>query len=82
MGLRAWLKRVRCEHLRQMWIHDIYGDEINHAGGMRSVWQCEDCGAYLTREELSHDYERGETTEEITVYHWMNERRRAELGLD
>ena len=42
MGL---IKRLFCEH---EWEFDrnIYGDEINAAGGRRSWWRCPKCGAY------------------------------------
>lgn len=81
---KTWLRsrrRLLCNHDHQVWVRDIYGDEINHTG-KRSVWRCEKCGAYITNEVLSRDYERGETTTEICVYHWMGKRDRAALGLD
>jgi hypothetical protein len=68
-------RRLFCKHERQRWIRDI-------EGGKRSVWVCYACGAYITREVLSEDRERGETTEEVRVYHWLGKRDRAELGLD
>ena len=45
------LKRLFCKHDWQ-WCRNIYGDEINHAGGRRSVWRCPKCGARQLRDQL------------------------------
>lgn len=44
----AWALVVECygavfcvHNLR--WLRNIHGDEINHAGGKRSVWRCRKC---------------------------------------
>ena len=34
------------------WRRNIYGDEINVAGGNRSVWRCARCGHYKLRPYL------------------------------
>lgn len=39
-----WLRRLFCAH-RYEWMRNIYGDEINLAGGRRS--RCLDCGRLL-----------------------------------
>lgn len=33
-------------------VRNVYGDEINHLGGKRSVWRCQDCGSIVYRGEL------------------------------
>jgi len=39
-----WLMRLFCNHTEQRFIRNIYGDEISHCNGSRSVWQCKKCG--------------------------------------
>jgi hypothetical protein len=48
------LQRLRCSwfgHQLEHW-RNIYGDEINHMGGKRSIWTCTKCGVYKLRPEL------------------------------
>lgn len=51
-----WLRRTfyqwRCAHVRRSWFRNIWGDEIFHSGGQRSVWKCDDCGKYLYESAL------------------------------
>jgi hypothetical protein len=46
-----WPKRLFCKHI---FVHyrNIYGDEINHCGGFRSIWKCSICGNWQWRAEL------------------------------
>lgn len=53
----TFLKSMFCDH--KGWAHvflrNIYGDEINHRNGKRSMWSCTHCGgviykAYLEKE--------------------------------
>lgn len=37
------IKRLLCKHEYEF-VRNIYGDEINHSGGMRSLWKCPKCG--------------------------------------
>ncbi len=46
-----FLKRLFCKH-NFKWVANIYGDRINHSGGMRSEWQCVTCGKWTFRPSL------------------------------
>lgn len=48
------LKRLFCDH-KYVWVRNIYGDEINAAGGRRSWWRCEKCGKCVLRDHLFRD---------------------------
>ncbi len=37
------VRRLLCRHEWE-WLRNIYGDEINLAGGKRSWWRCKKCG--------------------------------------
>jgi len=37
------------------WHRNVYGDEINLVGGMRSVYRCENCFGFEYRDELGGD---------------------------
>lgn len=50
----AFIKRLFCPH-EYVWVRNIYGDEINAAGGRRSWWRCEKCGKYVLRDHLFHE---------------------------
>ena len=41
----------KCEH-DWKFVRNIYGDEINHCGGYRSLWECRKCGRLQWRESL------------------------------
>ena len=41
----------KCEH-DWKFVRNIYGDEINHCGGYRSLWECRKCGRLQWREQL------------------------------
>lgn len=41
--LKILLKRLFCRH-EMVFERNIYGDEINAAGGYRSWWRCKKCG--------------------------------------
>lgn len=47
-----FLKWLFCKHPRMYWIRNVYGDEINQAGGCRSLWHCPDCQVYEYQPEL------------------------------
>lgn len=51
MGL---LRRLFCKH-EWAWVRNIYGDEINAAGGKRSWWRCRKCGKCKLRSELHQE---------------------------
>jgi hypothetical protein len=38
-------------------VRNIYGDEINHSGGNRSLWRCANCRRLIDRPELRLDLE-------------------------
>ncbi len=42
---------VFCIHSLRF-LRNIYGDEINHAGGKRSVWRCRKCGVTRLKDRL------------------------------
>ena len=50
--LRFLWKVLFCQHHELTFLRNIYGDEINLVGGMRSVWWCPDCGESIYQEEL------------------------------
>jgi len=41
--LIKFIRSLFCRHKSITFIRNIYGDEINHAGGKRSVWMCDGC---------------------------------------
>lgn len=45
------IKRLLCKHEYEF-LRNIYGDEINAAGGKRSWWRCRKCGKMQLREEF------------------------------
>lgn len=49
-------RRRLCPH-EWMFVRNIHGDEINHSGGKRSIWNCAECLARRCGNEL-HDVER------------------------
>lgn len=53
---KNWFLRLLCRHRRRHnFIRNIYGDEINHSGGKRSLWVCHDCGHLLAKDKLQRD---------------------------
>lgn len=48
-----WLMGLFCKHTEQRFIRNIYGDEINHCNGSRSVWQCKKCGTIVFGNSLN-----------------------------
>lgn len=50
------IKRLLCKHEFEF-VRNIYGDEINAAGGRRSWWRCKKCGKMQLRSELHRDSE-------------------------
>ena len=50
------IKRLLCKHEFEF-VRNIYGDEINAAGGRRSWWRCKKCGKMQLRGELHRDSE-------------------------
>ena len=50
-----WIVKVLfCRHEYEFY-ENIYGDQINQAGGKRSLWRCRKCGWMKTRWELVKD---------------------------
>ena len=52
-NIKMMLKRFTCKHTNQTFVRNIYGDEINWAGGKRSIWKCNDCGKIIFNDELN-----------------------------
>lgn len=55
----AWLRKLFCSHPNQDFLRNIYGDEIFHAGGKRSIWKCRDCDKLIYKPELSGAWKPG-----------------------
>ena len=53
-----FFSRMFCRHYKVIFCRNIYGDEINHRNGMRSLWQCAKCGAIVLSEHLHHTGEQ------------------------
>lgn len=51
------IKRLFCKH-KYVFVRNIYGDEINLAGGNRSWWRCEKCGKRALDPHLYLELER------------------------
>ena len=45
------IRRILCKH-DYVFVRNIYGDEINAAGGKRSWWRCRKCGKRKLRSQL------------------------------
>lgn len=60
MRPKRWLLRLFCAHRLDHWIRNLYGDQINYFGGMRSEWQCTKCGGIRCRPELNREMEKRE----------------------
>lgn len=50
----GFIKRLICKH-EWKFCRNIYGDEINAAGGKRSLWRCAKCGKFKLMEALYRD---------------------------
>lgn len=48
------IRRLLCKH-EYVWVRNIYGDEINHAGGNRSWWRCRKCGTWVLGARLHEE---------------------------
>lgn len=48
----TFLQWLFCKHRNLAFVRNIYGDEINHCGGYRSLWHCPDCKMEEYRREL------------------------------
>jgi hypothetical protein len=48
-----WLRKFFCAH-DYRWQRNIFGDEINHSGGARSIWKCCKCKKFQFRNTLHH----------------------------
>jgi len=46
------IKRILCNHNKDIFVRNIYGDEIN-ACNKRSVWQCSKCGSFRWSDYLN-----------------------------
>lgn len=40
------IKRLFCTH-DYVFVYNLYGDEINHAGSKRNWWRCRKCGKWM-----------------------------------
>lgn len=52
MSVRDFFKRLFCKH-EYVWDRNIYGDEVERTGGMRSWWRCTKCGKKKAMPELN-----------------------------
>lgn len=50
----TWFKRLLCRHRNRVFLRNIYGDELNVAGGNRSWWLCQNCGRQLLHSALNY----------------------------
>lgn len=48
------IRRFFCRHEWEF-VRNIYGDEINHVGGKRSMWRCVKCGKVTYGARLMKD---------------------------
>jgi hypothetical protein len=55
--LREVMERWLCRHEKQIWVRNIYGDEINACNGKRSLWACKDCGKRFLRDKPEFELE-------------------------
>ena len=58
------ITRLFCRHEYEF-VRNIYGDEINHAGGCRSWWRCRKCGKRVLDQHLYPDLERSDNDQEV-----------------
>ena len=56
------IKRLLCRHEWEF-VRNIYGDEINLAGGRRSWWRCKRCGKRVLNPHLYRELENRDETE-------------------
>ena len=54
----GFLKRLLCNHELE-WERNIYGDEINHMGGCRSLYVCKKCGKRIPYPHLYEPDRKG-----------------------
>jgi len=47
-----FLKQLFCKHSQIDFVRNIYGDEINHFNGNRSLLKCKECGKYILKQDL------------------------------
>lgn len=47
-----WIAKVLLCHHEYEFYENIYGDQINLAGGKRSLWRCRKCGWMKAKREL------------------------------
>ncbi len=52
---RGFFSRLFCAHRFDVFIRNIYGDEIYHCGYKRSVWGCSKCGDITAKPHLQRD---------------------------
>ena len=57
--LLSLIRSLFCRHEHATFVRNIWGDEINFAGGKRSLWRCQKCQWLLAKDTL-HRGEDGE----------------------
>lgn len=57
----------RCQQHAWFHVRNIYGDEINHSGGKRSVWQCKFCSKLKWSDRL-HGSDYLDKVSKATIY--------------
>lgn len=50
-----FFRQFFCKHEKEVFVRNIYGDEILEYGWKRSIWQCEACGKYAYDPMLNTD---------------------------
>jgi hypothetical protein len=55
MAILTFIRRLFCQHREFDFVRNIYGDEINHCGGKRSLWRCKGCGSAVLHARLHPD---------------------------
>lgn len=58
--LIAMCRKFFCDHKgwAEVFVRNIYGDEINRMNGKRSMWVCSHCGEVILRDYLWRDKEK------------------------
>jgi hypothetical protein len=55
-----FIQQLFCQHEELKFVRNIYGDEINTAGGDRSIWRCQHCNKLVYQGKLHYGSEEQE----------------------
>lgn len=51
-----WFRLLFGRHTGTLaFVRNIYGDEIFHSGGKRSIWKCSHCGRFVYLDSMGMD---------------------------